>query len=132
MIIIKKITIFSFILFIFLLNLNITQAAGPLSSGVLDDLKKQTTKAAEKSYNTGQANVGDTIALGIKAVLSVLGIIYLIMILIGGFKWMTAAGDEEQVNRSLGIIKRATIGLLIVISAYGIANFVFDALKSST
>ena len=64
----------------------------------------------------------------IGVVLGFLGIIAVIMILIGGFKWMTAAGNEDQVAEARKIIVAAVIGLIIILASWGIANFVLQAL----
>lgn len=61
----------------------------------------------------------------ITAVLSLLGVIFLILTIYGGFLWMTAGGQEEQVTKAKNILTRAVIGLIIVIAAYAITWFVF-------
>ncbi len=60
----------------------------------------------------------------INAFLSLLGIVFLAYIIHGGYVWMIARGEEELVTRAKNIIKRAIIGLLIVISAWAITEFV--------
>lgn len=64
----------------------------------------------------------------INIVMSVLGIIAVVIILIGGFMWMTAAGNEERVGKAKQVLVAGVIGLLIVIAAYAIANFVITKL----
>ncbi len=68
----------------------------------------------------------------IKLALSFLGIIAVILILIGGFKWMTAGGNEEQVGDAKKWIYSGVIGILIILSAYALANFVITQLKTAT
>ena len=46
------------------------------------------------------------------------------MILIGGFQWMTAAGNEEKVEKAKKIISAAIVGLIIILLAWAIVNFV--------
>ena len=60
----------------------------------------------------------------INAFLSLLGIVFLAYIIHGGYIWMIARGEEELVTRAKNIIKRAIIGLLVVISAWAITDFV--------
>ncbi len=60
-----------------------------------------------------------------------LGIIFLVMILYGGFLWMTARGGEEQVVKAKDLIKHATIGLMIVIFSRIIAEFIIFQLGQS-
>src|SRR3989339_514292 len=61
----------------------------------------------------------------VKAFLSLLGIIFIGLVIYGGYNWMTARGDEAKVNKAKEVIQNAVIGLIITISAYAIWDFVF-------
>jgi hypothetical protein len=65
----------------------------------------------------------------IKAVMSLLGIILLILIIYAAFLWMTAAGNAPQVAKAKTILTNAIIGLILVMTAYGITLFVVTALS---
>lgn len=73
-------------------------------------------------------SLGSVIAFVIQAALSLLGIIFLVIIVFAGYRWMTAAGNEEAIKKSQEAIKRAIIGLIIVLMAYAITYFVFKQL----
>jgi hypothetical protein len=60
----------------------------------------------------------------IQVILGFLGIIAVVIILLGGFKWMTAAGNEDKVGEAKKIIVAGVIGLIIILGAWAIANFV--------
>lgn len=64
----------------------------------------------------------------IRAFLGLLGIIFLVLLIYAGFKWMTAQGDEQKVEQAKSTITRAIIGLVIIIAAYSITYFVFSSL----
>ena len=64
----------------------------------------------------------------IKIILGFLGIIAVVIILIGGFKWMTALGNDEKVEEAKKLIASGIIGLIIIVSAYAIAIFVLSRL----
>ncbi len=68
----------------------------------------------------------------IRVVLGFLGIIAVIIILIGGFRWMTAGGNEEKVTGARKLIVAGIIGLAIILAAWGISNFVINALLTAT
>ncbi|MDD4332601.1 MAG: pilin [Patescibacteria group bacterium] len=68
----------------------------------------------------------------IKILLGFLGIIAVVLIIWGGFKWMTAGGNEEQTKEAAKIIKTSVIGLLIILAAWGIATFIVNALVTAT
>lgn len=50
-------------------------------------------------------------------IITFLGLIFLVLIIFGGFKWMTAGGNEEQVTKAKGFIKNAAIGLTVILTA---------------
>jgi len=72
--------------------------------------------------------IGRIIAVGIGLV----GVIFLVLMVYGGFLWMTARGDEQKVEKSKELITAAVIGLVIVLAAYVITNFVVSNLLSAT
>lgn len=76
------------------------------------------------SLGLGTADLKATVINIINWVLGLLGIIAVIMILIGGFQWMTAAGNEEKVEKAKKIISAAIVGLIIILLAWAIVNFV--------
>lgn len=65
--------------------------------------------------------IGDIISVA----LSLVGIIFLVLAVYGGFKWMTAQGNEDQVHDARQTIVDATIGIILIVAAYSITNFIF-------
>ncbi|MCU0679702.1 MAG: pilin [Planctomycetes bacterium] len=68
----------------------------------------------------------------IKLALGFLGLIAVVICLIGGFKWMTAAGNEEQVGEAKKLLGAGLIGLVIILTAYGLSTYVITQLMSAT
>ena len=60
----------------------------------------------------------------IQVALSVAGILFFIVILYGGFLWLTAGGNEEQVTKAQAFVKNAVIGLVITLVAFIITRTV--------
>ena len=81
---------------------------------------------------TGTTDIRITIARIIRTAMSLLGIIAVLIILYGGFKWMTAAGSDEAVGDAKKIITAGIIGLVIILTAYAIASFVINSLVTAT
>jgi len=75
-------------------------------------------------FNTTQRDVDPVIANVITVILSFLGVVFLVLMVYGGYIWMTAAGNEEQVTKARNLVIAAIIGLLIVVAAYAISYFV--------
>lgn len=79
-----------------------------------------------------QQDLRVTIARIIRTAMSLLGIIAVLIILYGGFKWMTSAGSDEAVGDAKKIITAGIIGLVIILTAYAIASFVISSLVTAT
>ena len=60
----------------------------------------------------------------VRVALSLLGVIFFALTIYGGFLWLYAGGNEEQVKKAKAIITRAIIGLIITLFAGGITQFV--------
>lgn len=65
----------------------------------------------------------------VRPILGGVGIIFFLVFLYGGFKWMTAAGNDSQIGEAKKLITSAVIGLAIVTMAYVIADFIIKALE---
>lgn len=64
--------------------------------------------------------------------LSVLGMIFLVLIIYAGFTWMTAGGEAQKVEKAQRIMKNAVIGLIIILSSWGITRFILKSLTDAT
>ena len=60
----------------------------------------------------------------IQSFLSIFGILFLGLMVYGGYKWMIAQGREEEIKKAKDIIRSSIIGLAIALSAYAISMFV--------
>lgn len=80
----------------------------------------------------GSADLQETVIQIIQWILGLLGLIAVIMILIGGFKWMTAGGNEEKIEAAKKLLTAAIIGLVIVLLAWAIVIFAMGVLQNTT
>jgi hypothetical protein len=64
------------------------------------------------------------LSLLITSALSLMGVIFLIIILYGGYLWFTAGGNKQQLEKAQHLLRNAAIGLALVIGAYAIAYYV--------
>ena len=94
----------------------------PLQSNLLNKILGVTQDAAVVGLGQQAANLDIRIyAMNlIKGVLGFVGLILIIMIAYGGFLYMTAQGQEENLDKAKTIIRNAVIGTAIIMSAYGI------------
>lgn len=63
----------------------------------------------------------------INTMLFVLGMIAVIMIVIGGIRYVTSGGDSTQVAAAKNTVLYSVVGLVIAIMAFAIVNFVVKA-----
>lgn len=81
------------------------------------------------AVNTGLnqvATVNSAIGNVIGFALAFSGILFFGLSLYGGITWMTAAGNQDNVHKGLKILLTAIAGLIVVLSAYAITQFVFS------
>ncbi len=88
--------------------------------------------AIQPAIGLASSDVRVTVARIIRVAMGLLGIIAVVIILIGGFTWMTAGGNDEKVGEAKKWIFSGVIGLAIVLSAYAIATFVINQLITAT
>jgi hypothetical protein len=61
----------------------------------------------------------------VSVALSLVGFVFLALALYAGFKWMTARGNEKDVIQAKDTLVNATIGIILIVAAYAITNFLF-------
>jgi hypothetical protein len=61
----------------------------------------------------------------IQVILGFLGLMAVIMIIISGYSWMMAAGNEEKIAKAKGTLKTAIIGLVVVLLSWMLVIFIF-------
>lgn len=72
----------------------------------------------------GNADLKTTIINIINLALGLMTLIAVVMIIIGGFTWLTAGGNEEKVDKAKKTISAAVVGMIIIILAWAIVLFV--------
>ena len=61
-------------------------------------------------------------------IFGIIGIIAVVMIIIGGFNFMTSAGDPGKVKKGKDTILYGIIGLVVALLAFAIVNFVLNGI----
>jgi cytochrome b len=67
----------------------------------------------------------------INITLSFLGVIAVAIILLGGFKWMTAGGNEEKTGEAKKLLGAGVIGLVIILASWGIATYLLSTFANT-
>lgn len=105
--------------------------ASPLTTK-FDSNTNQFSDAAGFQVTTGDSQFVAVINTAVSGFLGLLGIVFIILLLTAGYNYMTAEGDEGKVKTSIASIRRAVIGLIITVSAYSIAYFVFNNISANS
>jgi hypothetical protein len=104
--------------------------AGNLKNAFDDSVLKGFADSA--GYNPDSKDPNLVIGAAIKAFLSILGVVFLFLVIYGGWLWMTAQGNEQKVDQAMGTIRTAIVGLIIILAAYAISFYVFRELALGT
>jgi len=135
---IKRLSILAASLFIFLFVIV------PSTAWAIDCSKEQpktpadaiqcgTDQSAGVPSDTDAAGtLNNTVASIINLISVVVGVAAVIMIIVGGFRYITSAGNQESVKTAKNTIVYAIIGLVIVALAQVIVRFVLKETTSST
>ena len=65
----------------------------------------------------------------IYAFMGVTGTVALLMFVIGGFQWMTAAGSPEKIKKGRDTLMWAVLGLVVIFSSYAILKAILETIK---
>lgn len=93
-------------------------------------IRVEETGLEETATTSGLPRPELTTLIGniIRAAFSVVGVVFFVILLYGGFLWMTASGNEDRIKKAKSLMTNSIIGLLIIIAAYAISEFVIRLL----
>lgn len=75
--------------------------------------------------NAGGTDIGDVVKLVINILSLVAGVIAVIMIIVGGLKYITSSGDPSSISSAKNTILYAVVGIIVVAFAQLLVRFVF-------
>lgn len=110
-----------------LFALNVQAQDSPVDNGI-----QVVTETLGDTLGSEGTDPRQVIANIINIALGFLGIIAVAIVLIGGFKWMTAAGNEDKVEEAKKILGAGVIGLTIVLSAWALTSYVINTIYTTT
>lgn len=98
---------------------------------VTDSLQKTIGPDGAKMINAGEQadNLPNIIGAIIGSLFALLGTVFLVFTLLGGFLWITAGGSEEKVLRAKKFIIGGIEGLIIIFMSYALVYVVLNALS---
>jgi len=99
-----------------------TSLTAPSDAGTCDN----------SGVTAGATNVQSIIKTVINIFSFVVGVVAVIMIIVGGFRYITSGGDSGNVSNAKNTIIYAIIGLVVVALAQLIVQFVLNRVTSTT
>lgn len=132
----KKMSASLLVLTAFSLSLSVTLPAYAQTDSSCDASTGSISEGAEcvKPTNAatnlfGENSVFVTVT---NVLLFVIGAVAVIMLIIGGVRYVVSAGDQAAVTGAKNTIMYAIIGIVVAFLAYAAVNFVSSQLQSST
>ncbi len=86
----------------------------------------------EESIDLGGGDFALVVTKIIRALLGFLGLIAVIVVLYGGFTYMTAGGNEEKITKGKKILINGLIGLTIIFFSVAIVQFIISNISKAT
>lgn len=120
----KRITIASLCLMLLL-------ASSPVLALGLGDAGSFAAETASKAQINTRQSLESIVADVISILLGLVGIIFMLLSLYGGYIWMTSAGEPDKIKKAKGLILNGAIGMLIILTAYSITYFVARQIESA-
>ena len=127
----KKLVLFSIIISLLVFNLTII-TNNVFASGATDKAKAGLDAAAPGAgFSTPAADPAGVIGKALKVVTSILGIIFVIIVVYGGITWMTAGGNADQVKKARSMLIEGVLGMAVTMGAYAIAYYFVEKLSTA-
>ncbi|MEA1963081.1 MAG: hypothetical protein U9M94_02455 [Patescibacteria group bacterium] len=126
---INKKVFFLLLAFFWIFTVFISSQNVEAADSKLWDLQKDTMGGDSEGIGNVFEGAGESRDLrdiavsGVVIFLGILGLFFTVLIILAGFRWMNSRGNEEEVKKAKDQLKGAIIGMIIVIAAYAIAQF---------
>lgn len=76
----------------------------------------------------GFSSVNNIIGTIFNFVILIAGIAFVVLFLVAGIQYLTAAGNDDQTGKAKKLILDAIVGLVIVLAAWAVGNFILAKL----
>lgn len=128
----KALIVLLFLTAILVLPYLVFAQAGTSSTTGSSPLDKLQAVGGGSYKEANQYTLAELLGRIANAFLSLLAIIFIILIILAGYSWLTASGNEQKVEKAKNTIIRAIIGLLIILGAWAIWLFIDNSGLIST
>lgn len=107
-----------------------TTASGTISKTVKDNLLDAAKKMGLTASGKDNRSILDLFGVYLALTLGFVGIIFIVQVVHGGYLWMTAGGNEEQVTKARQKIANGAMGAAVIFFAYILTSFLLSEFAS--
>lgn len=86
------------------------------------------TSSVAKKTGVSQQSIPTLTGNIINIIFSLLGLIFLVLVVYSGIVWMTSRGDDDQIKSARDTLVRSAIGFFIIMAAYALVSFITGGL----
>ncbi len=91
----------------------------------LDEVQKEAA-----GCNTGKNTVIKNVLAGINTVIAAIGILAVLMIVVAGQRFVSAAGDSQKVEQAKNMIIYSVVAVVVSALAFSVVSFVSSQIKN--
>ena len=110
----------------------VTMGLNSTTAGAQVDEINKGINAVGGSNRSATLKVDEIVLAVVNWLLFAVGVISVIMLIVGGIKYATSAGDSNKVTSAKNTIMYAIIGLAVAVLAFAIVGFVTNTLNGGT
>ena len=128
----KKPVIIMFLVAFFILPILVLNVS---AAGEIDNAVAGLEISGKAAFGADSQSITDSVPTVIGKIvgagLAFIGVLFFGLVIYGGLLWMTARGNEQQVEKAKDLIVAAVIGLVIVLAAYAITSYIGSSLTGA-
>jgi uncharacterized membrane protein YwzB len=87
---------------------------------------------ATSAYGGEPVSPLQIVAKIVNIVLGLIGIVFIVLAIYSGARWMTSQGNDEAITKAKNTLKNLAIGIIIIAAGYSISYFIVDRLETAS
>lgn len=91
----------------------------------------QDVSTPSKLKGTEFGTIAEAIGKLFNIAITVAGVIFVLLFLLGGIQYLAAAGNEDNTNKAKKLLVDAVVGLLIILASWAVGTYILSLLGIS-
>ena len=97
--------------------------------GLLNRIGCEAGFVENRPVSVNESTIATQVCVFVGFALSFVGIVFVILMVYGGYLWMTAGGNEDQVTRARQYMTNGVIGIIVIFASYAISFAVISTIQ---